>query len=226
MDALSVAEILLEVEHGSRNFVNGAEARALVNASCCVAAGERIAVVGPSGSGKSTLLNLMAGLDQPTSGCVRWPALGPASELRPRSVGVVFQTISLMPALTCLENVELPLLLAGEVAAAEQRAGKALALLGIENLADQLPEDLSGGQAQRVAVARAIVGAPRLVIADEPTAQLDRATSAFVLDRLVAWSERVVSALVLATHDEAVAQRMQRVWRMDHGHLDTTGKVA
>src|SRR6202011_1761851 len=102
-------------------------------------------------------------------GSVSWPALGPVSELRPRHIAIVFQTISLMPALTSLENVGLPLLLAEGNATAKARAREALAILGIENLTDRLPEELSGGQAQRVAMARAIAAAPRLILADEPT---------------------------------------------------------
>ena len=103
-------------------------------------------------------------------------------------------------------------------------ARAALAVFGIADLAGHLPEELSGGQAQRVALARAIVGSPRLVLADEPTGQLDRVASAAVLDRIVAWAERSRSALVVTTHDEAVAERMQRIWRMDHGHLDAPGR--
>ena len=220
MAELTRPEILFEAERASRSFANGTRVRALADTCCQVRAGERIAIVGPSGSGKSTLLNLMAGLDQPSSGRVGWPALGRASALRPRQIAIVFQTLSLMPALTSLENVELPLLLAGETAAAETKALAALAMFGIEELADHLPEELSGGQAQRVALARAIASSPRLILADEPTGQLDRATSAAMLDRIVAWTERSRTALVMATHDEAVAARMQWVWRMDHGHLD------
>jgi predicted ABC-type transport system involved in lysophospholipase L1 biosynthesis ATPase subunit len=224
MVGLLLTEILFEADHASRSFTNGIHVGALVDASCQVIAGERIAIVGPSGSGKSTLLNLMAGLDQPSSGRIGWPALGPASALRPRQIAIVFQTISLIPSLTSLENVELPLLLAGHEEEAESSARAALGVFGIADLAGHLPEELSGGQAQRVALARAIVGSPRLVLADEPTGQLDRVTSAAVLDRIIAWAERSRSALVMATHDEADAERMQRIWRMDHGHLDAPGR--
>lgn len=223
MAELTRPEILFEAAHASRAFANGTEVRALVDASCRVRAAERIAIVGPSGSGKSTLLNLMAGLDKPSSGRIGWPALGHAEALRPRQIAIVFQTVSLIPALTSLENVELPLLLAGEEGVAETRAREALEIFGLEELADHLPEELSGGQAQRVALARAIAGSPRLILADEPTGQLDGATSAAVLDRIIAWAERSATAIVVATHDEAVARRMQRVWRMDHGHLDAMG---
>lgn len=226
MAELTGLEILFAADRASRTFIRGTKVHALVDVSCRIVAGERIAIVGPSGSGKSTLLNLIAGLDQPSSGAVSWPALGPASALRPRQIAVVFQTVSLMPALTTLENVELPLFLDGEAAAAEPRARAALAILGIEHLADHLPEELSGGQAQRVALARAIAGSPRLILADEPTGQLDRATSAAVLDRIRDWAEGARTALVTATHDEAVAACMQRVWRIDRGHLDAAQRDA
>jgi putative ABC transport system ATP-binding protein/lipoprotein-releasing system ATP-binding protein len=214
-------EILFEADHVSRSFGSAAGVRALVDASCRVGTGEQIAIVGPSGSGKSTLLNLMAGLDHPTAGTVRWPVLGAPSDLRPRQIAVVFQTVSLIPALSSLENVELPLRLAGDGARAEARARAALAMLGIEGLAGHLPEELSGGQAQRVAMARAMAVNPRLVLADEPTGQLDRTTSAQMLDEILAWAERLAITLIVATHDQSVAQRLQRVWRMDHGRLDT-----
>jgi putative ABC transport system ATP-binding protein/lipoprotein-releasing system ATP-binding protein len=217
-----MTEILFEADDVSRCFSVGDEkVWALVDASCRVTAGERIAVVGPSGCGKSTLLNLMAGLDEPTSGTLHWPSLGPLSNLRPQKLTMVFQTISLVPALTCLENVALPLLLAGNSSAAWAHAKEAMAILKIEDLASRIPNDLSGGQAQRVAMARAIAGAPRLILADEPTGQLDRATSAFLLDQVLKWQSRSGAALVIATHDESVAERMEHVWRMDHGHLDT-----
>ena len=146
MGELTSPEILFEAAHASRSFAHGTEVRALVDACCRVRAAERIAIVGPSGSGKSTLLNLMAGLDKPSSGRIGWPALGHAEALRPRQVAVVFQTINLMPALTSLENVELPLLLAGEEAAAETRARAALEIFGLEELADHLPEELSAAR--------------------------------------------------------------------------------
>jgi putative ABC transport system ATP-binding protein/lipoprotein-releasing system ATP-binding protein len=218
-----MTQTLFEAHDVSRCFAHGGEeVRALLHASCRVTAGERIAVVGPSGSGKSTLLSLMAGLDDPTSGTVQWPALGPASMLRPEHIAVVFQTVSLIPALTCLENVELPLVLAGAGKAARTKAQEALIMLGLAELADHLPDELSGGQAQRVAMARAIAGTPQLLLADEPTGQLDHDTGTLLLDQVLAWQRRSGAALVIATHDEAVARRMSQVWRMDHGRLAVT----
>jgi len=140
--------------------------------------GARIALTGPSGSGKSTLLHLMAGLDQPTVGEVSWPALGPPEALRPGPVAVVFQGPSLLPPLTVLENVALPLVLAGETDADARAAGaRSLGVLGLEDLADKLPEEISGGQAQRAAIARALACRPRLVLAgraDRPARPCDR----------------------------------------------------
>ncbi|MDE2369867.1 MAG: ABC transporter ATP-binding protein [Burkholderiales bacterium] len=184
-----------------------------------VRAGERIAVVGPSGSGKSTLLQLIAGLDMPSSGRLDWPGLAPREQLRPRHVGVVFQSPNLLPSLSAAENVEVPLRLLGEHPRPREAALAALDRVGLADLADKLPDELSGGQAQRVGVARAIVLQPRLVLADEPTGQLDHVTAQSVVDALLAALGDSDAALVLATHDETVAARMTTRWRMDHGRL-------
>jgi ABC-type lipoprotein export system ATPase subunit len=182
--------------------------------------GARIALTGPSGSGKSTLLHLMAGLDQPTVGEVSWPALGPPEALRRGPVAVVFQGPSLLPPLTVLENVALPLVLAGETDAnARAAAARALGVLGLEELADKLPEEISGGQAQRAAIARALAGRPRLVLADEPTGQLDRETGADVVDVLLNAADHAGAALVVATHDLAVADRLAERWDLHDGRV-------
>jgi putative ABC transport system ATP-binding protein/lipoprotein-releasing system ATP-binding protein len=193
---------------------------ALAAATCRVMPGSRIALVGPSGSGKSTLLHLMAGLDTPTSGELNWPALGTRATLRPGKIGVVFQVPSLLAPLTVVENVELPLLLA-EVGgdAARAAARDALARLQLTDLADRLPEELSGGQAQRVAAARALVSHPPLILADEPTGQLDHATARHLFDVLLGALQGSPAALVVATHDPAVAARLDATWRMEHGVL-------
>lgn len=177
--------------------------------------GDRIAVMGPSGSGKSTLLHIMGGLDTPTSGHIAWPALGDARHLRPQKIGMVFQMTSLLAPLTAVENVELPLLV-GNVSPVEARAAavKALDDIGLISIADKFPEELSGGQAQRVAVARALASRPRLILADEPTGQLDHPTAQHLLDVLLAAIEHSGAALVVATHDPAIADRMQTVWRI------------
>jgi ABC-type lipoprotein export system ATPase subunit len=216
-----VAEAIAAASYVSRLFGDGArEVVGLINASCVIKAGDRIAVIGPSGSGKSTLLHLLAGLDESTSGSLAWPALGPQSELRPEKIAVVFQAPSLLPSLTARENVALPLLLSGREREAQAAAVEALARLGLADLADKLPEELSGGQAQRVAMARALCARPRLIIADEPTCQLDHATARFLFDHFLEAIGPDV-ALIVATHDEEIAARMPTIWRMRDGRLDT-----
>ncbi len=207
-------ELRREYQRGQTRVV------ALALATCSVWPGEHIAVVGPSGSGKSTLLHVMGGLDQPSGGTIVWPALGPRATLRPRHVAYVFQAPSLLPALSAVENVELPLLLQDlDPSAARSAAADALARLDLLELAERLPEELSGGQVQRVALARALASRPRLLLADEPTGQLDYATARVVLDTLLASVAGTPTAVVIATHDAEVAARMGAVWRMQYGTL-------
>lgn len=212
---------LVECRGAARTYGHRSEAiLALEPCDCTVAAGDRIAIVGPSGSGKSTLLHLIAGLDLPTRGAVEWPALGPREALRPGPVAVVFQGPSLLPPLTVLENVALPLTLAGFAPEhARARAGEALDQLGLGDVRDKLPEEISGGQAQRAAVARALAGEPSLVIADEPTGQLDRESARHVGEALLAAADARGAALVVATHDEAVAETLDRRWEIHSGRL-------
>jgi putative ABC transport system ATP-binding protein/lipoprotein-releasing system ATP-binding protein len=162
----------------------------------------------------------MAGLDEPTVGSVTWPALGSRSQLRPGPVAVVFQGPSLLAPLTVLENVALALVLGGATdSAARARASEALERLALGELSEKLPEEISGGQAQRVAVARALAGAPRLILADEPTGQLDRENGAAVVEVLLAAAEHAAAALVIATHDPIVAAALPQLWHMDSGRL-------
>jgi predicted ABC-type transport system involved in lysophospholipase L1 biosynthesis ATPase subunit len=219
---------LVRCARAGRTYGSGTTATvAVTECDCVVEPGDRIALVGASGSGKSTLIHLMAGLDSPTSGAVEWPALGDAKALRPGPVGVVFQGPSLLPALTIAENVALPLVLAGQPdGVAHERARGVLDRLGLTDLAPQLPEEVSGGQSQRVAVARALAGEPRLILADEPTGQLDRASGDAVVDVLLEAAAHAGSALVVATHDLAVADRLPGRWRMAGGRLETTEPVA
>jgi putative ABC transport system ATP-binding protein len=190
------------------------EVVAVREATFTVAPNARIALVGPSGSGKSTLLHLVAGLERPDAGVLEWPAL-PTGPLRPKLVGVAFQGASLLPQLDVTENVGLPLVLGGEEPGAARAAATAvLDLFDLTGVADKLPEEISGGQAQRVAVARAVVGHPRLVLADEPTGQQDSATAAMLLDRLWARADEIGAALLVATHDDAVAARFPVRWSM------------
>jgi ABC-type lipoprotein export system ATPase subunit len=211
-----------------RTYASGAAATvALQPTDCEVHADARIALVGPSGSGKSTLLHLLAGLDAPTVGTVDWPALATLAQLRPGPIAVVFQGPSLLPPLTVLENVGLPLVLDGATdAEAQRRAHEALQLLGLDDLSDKLPEEISGGQAQRVAVARAVAGEPQLILADEPTGQLDRANGASVIDVLLAAADHAQAALVVATHDPTVAARLATRWDAHSGRLDITADEA
>jgi putative ABC transport system ATP-binding protein len=194
----------------ARTFGAGPTATVALQATDCeVRAGDRIALVGPSGSGKSTLVHLLAGIDTPTLGSVHRNA-----EL----TGIVFQGPSLLEPLTVLENVELPLRLAGEPDSTS-RALAALERLGLRELADKLPEEISGGQSQRVAVARALARDPRIILADEPTGQLDHASAELVVDVLLAAADHADAALVVCTHDPAVAARLMTHWHMASGRL-------
>jgi putative ABC transport system ATP-binding protein/lipoprotein-releasing system ATP-binding protein len=208
----------------SRTYGHGAVATvALAPSDCEVHEGDRIALVGPSGSGKSTLLHIMAGLDTPTHGEIAWPAIGERAELQPGRVAVIFQGPSLLPALTVLENVAFALVLDGtRDAQARAAARDALDTLSLAELADKLPEEISGGQAQRVAVACALAGRPVLILADEPTGQLDRANGAIVVDVLLEAAKHTGAALVVATHDPTVADRFPTRWHMHSGELTST----
>ena len=217
------AEVLVRCDGVARTFGAGPGAVVAVHGvSCEIVAHQLVAVTGPSGSGKSTLLHLFAGLDEPTAGHVSWPGIGTRKELRPGPVAVVLQGPSLMAPLDVVENVALPLVLGGaSQLEADAVARGALARLGLEPLATKLPEELSGGQAQRVAVARALAGQPRLILADEPTGQLDHVNGAIVIDALLEAARHLDAALVVTTHDVLVADRLPERWRMLDGRLDT-----
>jgi ABC-type lipoprotein export system ATPase subunit len=216
-----MADELVRVDGVSRRFqTRGGAVDAVTKVSCVINRGERIAVVGASGSGKSTLLALFAKLDEPSEGSITWPGFPEGQTLRPRHIGVAFQTQSLLPSLTAAENVEVPLLIAGETKDNRVRVAEALESVGLSHVADRLPEELSGGQAQRVGAARAIVTSPRLLLADEPTGQLDQVAAQHLIDMLLAWAERTGAALVVATHDQQVARRFKTVWHMSHGRLE------
>ncbi|MEP6954467.1 MAG: ABC transporter ATP-binding protein [Solirubrobacteraceae bacterium] len=222
--SISTHEDLVRCDGAARTYGAGETATvALQPADCVVRPGDRIALVGPSGSGKSTLLHLMAGLDEPTLGTVSWPAIGSRQSLRPGPIAVIFQGPSLLPPLTVEENVALPLILGGAAdRAAHIAARDALERLDLLELREKLPEEISGGQAQRVAVARALAGEPRLILADEPTGQLDRASGAAVVDVLLAATAHAGAALVVSTHDRTVADRLPEVWELDNGRITTT----
>jgi putative ABC transport system ATP-binding protein len=185
------------------------------------------ALMGPSGSGKTTLLNLIAGIDQPTAGTVRVAGqdIGRMGETeraawRSRNIGFIFQFYNLMPVLTAAENVELPLLLAPlSKAERKRRVEVALKLVGLSDRADHTPRQLSGGQQQRVAIARAIVADPQIIVADEPTGDLDRKSAEDVLGLLTTLNETLGKTIVMVTHDPHAAQRARIQRRLDKGLL-------
>ena len=193
--------------------------------SFAVSAGEAVAIVGASGSGKSTLLGLMAGLDVPTAGSVRLLGedIGLLDEdaraaLRGRALGFVFQSFQLLPALTALENVMLPLELAGQ-GEARPMAQAMLARVGLGARLTHYPKYLSGGEQQRVALARAFAMRPQLLLADEPTGNLDAATGAQIIDLMFAMNAESGTTLILVTHDNQLAERCGRTLRLVDGHL-------
>jgi putative ABC transport system ATP-binding protein len=204
-----------------------------------IAPGEFVAVMGPSGSGKTTLLGLLAGLDRPTRGTIRLDGedLGALSEdararLRVEKVGFVFQTFQLMPTLTALENVLVPIELRGTAGgngrAPEARARRLLERVGLGDRMDHYPAQLSGGEQQRVGLARAFAAEPRVLLADEPTGSLDAETGRAVIDLLVALNRDAGTTLVLVTHDPALAARARRVIRISAGSIvsDTRTETA
>jgi predicted ABC-type transport system involved in lysophospholipase L1 biosynthesis ATPase subunit len=219
---MSASEPLVRCKGTARTYGSGPSATvALQPTECEIWDGARVALVGESGSGKSTLVHLMAGLDDPTVGEVSWPAIGDRAALRPGPVAIVFQGPSLLPPLNVLENVGLPLALADHPQSEiRERAMAALSRLGLGDLGEKLPEEISGGQAQRVAVARAVVGEPRLILADEPTGQLDHEIGAVVIDELLGAAKRCGAALVVATHDTEIADRLSETWRLRSGRLE------
>ena len=218
-----MTDVLVRASGLSRQFGNGQGAVvAVADATFEIREGDRIALTGPSGSGKTSLLHLIAALDQPSAGVIEWPALGRADDLRPGPVAVAFQGPSLLPPLTVVENVALPALLAGSAeTAATATAGVLIDRLGLADVASKLPEQISGGQAQRAGLARALMGEPRLILADEPTGQLDRGSAAELMEVLLQQVTATKAALVVATHDTAVAGRLPLRWSMTDRTLQT-----
>jgi putative ABC transport system ATP-binding protein len=185
------------------------------------------ALMGPSGSGKTTLLNLIAGLDRPNGGSVevagkRLESLGEGAlaKWRSNTIGFVFQSYNLLPVLTALENVELPLLLTSLGSAErKKRAQTALRIVGLEDRMQHFPRQLSGGQEQRVAIARAIVNDPTIIVADEPTGDLDRKAADEILGLLDKLNTQLGKTILMVTHDPAAAERAKLIRRLDKGKL-------
>jgi ABC-type lipoprotein export system ATPase subunit len=221
---------LLELRGVAKRYRQGSqEVVALDGVDLDVGAGELVALVGRSGSGKSTLLHLAGGLDEPDAGTVRLGgrdlstlSIGERATLRRREVGFVFQFFHLIPTLTVAENVELPLLLDGR----RDKEGAVTSLLdrlGIGHRASHLPAELSGGEMQRAAIARALVTRPQLLLADEPTGNLDSATGEVILAVLAEAVTDAGAALVMVSHDEGAAARAGRVLHLSDGHLVDAG---
>ena len=217
---------VVEVVGLGKTVDNGGEPLTILqDISFSVMPGETVAIVGASGSGKSTLLGLLAGLDVPTAGEIRLDGVSLAALdedaralARGRLLGFVFQSFQLLPALTALENVMLPLELAGRKDAATL-ARDWLERVGLGHRLKHYPKHLSGGEQQRVALARAFSPAPRLILADEPTGNLDAATGQQVIELMFDLNARQGTTLVLVTHDEAIAARCGRVLRIQAGRL-------
>jgi len=207
---------------------DGLEVRALRDVSLDVGAGSFIAFIGPSGSGKTTLLNLLGCLDKPTSGRLEVVGTdvasldrGHAAAFRGARIGFVFQSFNLVPVLTAFENVEYPLVMVQERPARERRA-RVLELLGAVGMADQRdkrPEQLSGGQKQRVAIARALVTRPELVLADEPTANLDSETAYTIIALMKKMRDEVGTTFLFATHDTRIIGAAEIVYTLEDGRL-------
>jgi putative ABC transport system ATP-binding protein len=208
--------------------VNSVVTRALDHVSLAIEPGEFTAIAGPSGCGKTTLLNLLGTLDAPTDGRALVEGEDTArlsearrSQLRLQKIGFIFQAYNLIPVLTATENVEFVLLLQGLPAAERREQARAmLRELGLGDLLDKRPPQMSGGQQQRVAVARAIASHPRIVLADEPTANLDSHTAESLLDLMASMNEERSVTFLFSTHDEKVIRRARRIVRLSDGRID------
>ena len=201
------------------------EVRALDGVNLSVENGEFVAIVGTSGSGKSTLLHMLGGLDRPTSGSVTVDGKDifqlkdeALTIFRRRKIGFVFQSYNLVPVLNVYENIVLPIQLDGQKVD-EDFVGKIVKTLGLDGRLDALPSQLSGGQQQRVAIARALAAAPAIILADEPTGNLDSKTSQDVLSLLKVTSQKFSQTIVMITHNEEIAQMADRIIRIEDGRI-------
>jgi len=221
-------EPLVEIRDLTKYYVRGDQViPVLVGIDLDIQAGDFVALMGPSGSGKSTLLNLLAGIDKPSSGEIRVAGVDIArlseAELaawRSANIGFIFQFYNLMPVLDAFDNVELPLLLTSlSRKDRRERVETALALVGLTDRKEHYPNELSGGQQQRVAIARALIGDPTLIVADEPTGDLDRTTAEEILGLLERLNREVGKTIVMVTHDPKAAEKAHRVIHLEKGVL-------
>ncbi|ADP12303.1 Lipoprotein-releasing system ATP-binding protein [Erwinia sp. Ejp617] len=228
-------KILLQCDNLCKRYQEGSvQTEVLRNVTFEVQPGEMMAIVGSSGSGKSTLMHLLGGLDTPSSGDVRFDgssltAMSSAAKagLRNRELGFIYQFHHLLPDFSALENVAMPLLIAKtDKAQAQQRAKQMLKAVGLEHRAAHRPSELSGGERQRVAIARALVNNPRLVLADEPTGNLDARNADAIFDLLNELNQRQGTAFLVVTHDLHLAKRLPRQMEMRDGQLSEQMKLA
>ncbi|HEX8074231.1 MAG TPA: ABC transporter ATP-binding protein [Thermoleophilaceae bacterium] len=224
-----------ELDGATRTYgTGGTLVTALDSLDLTIESGEFVAILGPSGSGKTTLLQLLGALDRPTAGTVRFEGRHVESvgetelaDLRLSALGFVFQQFNLIPTLTAAENVEAGLApLSMKRAHSRRAAAEHLAAVGLEPRAAHLPAQLSGGEQQRVAIARALARSPRVVLADEPTGNLDTKSGQMVIDLLGALHRNLEITLILVTHDHRVAERADRVLRLDDGRLAGDSAIA
>ena len=217
---------ILRVEHLSKRYGQGeAQVNALDDVSFCVEQGEFVAIVGPSGSGKSTLLHLLGGVDQPSSGKVYVSnkdmyALDETALaiFRRRQIGLIYQFYNLIPVLNVEENMTLPLLLDNR-RVNEQQLDNMVQALGLKKRLHHLPSQLSGGQQQRVSIGRALMAYPAIVLADEPTGNLDRANSREIIELLKRLHDELHQTLIIITHDESIALQADRILKIEDGHI-------
>ena len=218
---------MITLEHVSRTFEGKRHVTALDDVTLTIDAGEMVSIIGPSGSGKSTLLNLVGGLDRPTAGLVRIDneTLSSLSDdgltrVRRDKIGFIFQFFNLLPTLTCVENVGLPLHLRGwPRQKVDERARELLTLVQLGQRMNHLPEELSGGERQRVAIARALSIYPPIILADEPTGNLDTHTGEEILALIRGLHERLKSTVVIVTHDMKVAESCPRTIALRDGRI-------
>ena len=217
---------ILRVEHLSKIYGKGEnEVRALDDVSFCVEKGQFVAIIGPSGSGKSTLLHILGGVDRPTSGKVYLEGQDVFSQneeqlaiFRRRQVGLIYQFYNLIPVLDVTENITLPVLLDGRKVN-QERLEKLLETLNLKDRAKHLPNQLSGGQQQRVSIGRALMNAPAVVLADEPTGNLDSKNSQEIVELLKKSNREYGQTLIVITHDESIALQADRILAIEDGHI-------
>jgi putative ABC transport system ATP-binding protein len=222
------------LENVSMDYGDGRVVHALCNVDLTIERGERVAVMGPSGSGKSTLLNLICGLDVPTSGCVQFEGLkleqlgdDARTRLRREKIGMIFQTFNLLPTLSALENVAFPLRLQGMGSReAGSRARGMLDRVGLAMRSTHRPDELSGGERQRTAIARALIFEPVLLLADEPTGNLDSKTGEEILDLLDALHGELNTTILLVTHNELAAAHCERILILRDGKIVKDARTA